>query len=123
MVFLNVPSVEASIEDHLHIGSDHETLVTALPSRFRTGGKKLDPAPDERFAEDLKVQLRWHLPPKNPQTSQEVEEYAEALIRAITNARLWKPTLGNPSAKWWSEEVRQAQKAYQKDQSEENRQA
>ena len=53
LVFSNVLSVEAYIEDHLDTGSNYWTLITTLPSRFRVGGLKLDLSPDNTFIDHL----------------------------------------------------------------------
>ena len=93
-----------NIEDHLAIRSDHETLVITLLSRFRVGGYKLNPNPDESYPKLLRDALYKCLP-LAPNTHQEVEDYVKILIRTIITIRALKPTLCNPLIKWWNDEV------------------
>ena len=62
LTFLNIPDIVVNIEDHLAIGSDHETLVITLLSRFRVGGYKLNPNPDKSYLELLRDVLYEYLP-------------------------------------------------------------
>ena len=62
LVFSNVLSVKAHIENHLDTGSDYRTLIITLPSRFQVGELKLDPSLDNTFADHLTNQLHSCLP-------------------------------------------------------------
>ena len=122
LVFSNITDATTEIETQLYIGSDHQTLVTVLLSCPRAGGQRLDTVPEDAFVKRLRDQLRHCLPPA-PTTAQEVEGYAEAIIQAVSAVRTHRPTSGSPTAKWWTEEVRQAQRTYQQDLTEKNRHA
>ena len=111
--FSNVPFAFTTVQDSLHSGSDHNTLVTTLPSRgrraleqyhYRIPEKELD-----RFAGLVELNIVGLRPISLNPTEEDIDDSVADITRAIHDAIL---TAGKParetghSAPWWNEECR-----------------
>ena len=117
--FSNIPFARTTIHEDLHTGSDHNSLVTILPSR---GRKSLDqyhyrvPEKDlDRFAGLVELNVVGLRQVGMNPTQQQLNDSVTDITRAINTAI---QTAGKPnreashSAPWWNEDCRALHKEH-----------
>ena len=108
LVFSNISTAATNIELHLRTGSDHESLLTTIPSLRgpRRSGRSIAKVPGDRFLPILSAALKSI--PTNPTTPPELDELATTIVECVQNAREASDshTLSGPRGNnWWTEEL------------------
>jgi len=117
--FSNIPFARTSVQAALHSGSDHNTLVTVLPSRGRQVLEQYHyRVPDRdlpRFAGLVELNLIGLRPIGRNPTVQQIEDSIADVTKAINDAI---EVAGKParesghSAPWWTDECRALHRAH-----------
>lgn len=110
----NILGSTMAIEEHLHTGSDHQTLVTTLktPGGRRPPRARLRPTPSEecqRLINDLIPEVREYQGP------QDLDDYTQLLVEAIVAGREARDRVkgsGRSGTPWWTDEVRTAHQVW-----------
>src|SRR4051794_21678959 len=108
LVFSNIPTATTNIEQHLRTGSDHESLLTIIPSLRgpRRGGRSISKVPGDRFLPILSAALKSI--PTSPSTPHELDELATAIVECVRKSREASDshTLSGPRGNnWWTEDL------------------
>ena len=108
LVFSNIPTATTNIELHLRTGSDHESLLTTIPSLRspRRMGRTISKIPGDRFPSILSATIKSI--PSRPSTPMELDEMATAIVECVQRAREASDsrTLSGPRGNnWWTEEL------------------
>ncbi|KAF4471945.1 reverse transcriptase [Fusarium albosuccineum] len=116
LAFSNIPSAEATVEDHLHTTSDHFTLAITIPTRPRVPAiptrKKVDD--DDRYLEALTEGVKA-IDPSLPTDIPSLERRAKALIalfKYAIDASCKTTRRFAPQAPWWTLECAEAHLFY-----------
>ena len=110
----NISGATMAIEEHLHTGSDHQTLVTTFTAqdRRRPPRVRLRPIPSEecqRLAKDLIPEI------KEFQSPRELDEYTQRLVEAVAASREAQDQVkgsGRKGTPWWTDKVQAAHRAW-----------
>ena len=119
LAFSNVPFATTIVEDKLHLGADHEALVTTLLYSRRTKVKQRRPTVAEDRLETFNGLVRIStdsLPPlPTNATADDIDTATEALLEALAEASgavQKEPNGKNQNAPWWTERCREARRDY-----------
>ncbi|KDN63501.1 hypothetical protein CSUB01_12226 [Colletotrichum sublineola] len=119
LVLTNLPLATTTIAEHLHTGSDHDTLLTTIPTstgllhHIPTQGISLkDPEDVDAFSKEVEQTL-WILPEITASTT-DLDKAATALIELLWSSALvtCKQRTRGRSTVWWTEECTTARQLY-----------